>query len=168
MSTTIDEASRDDARRFLQLRMLAKHGRALQTSGASAEDIYDRIVDASFSQRIFTLFRELGVSFEYHDPDTTYEADVEALLTALDARIERIAPLFNLKGLQMASDDFSQLQSDGWVVFLPTGKITWRGTADTRDEAIRTFCDPHLPSEIWPALEADGYQCRRVRLVIVE
>ncbi len=43
---------------------------------------YDRVFNI-FSEQIRPLIKELGVSFDYYDPDTSYQEDVMALIQAL-------------------------------------------------------------------------------------
>ena len=43
---------------------------------------YDRVFNI-YSQQIDPLIKELGISFDYYDPDTSYQEDVTAFMGAL-------------------------------------------------------------------------------------
>ena len=47
------------------------------------EDKYDVIFSKSCSQEINLLRKQVGLSFDYYDPDTSYEEDVSAYVRAL-------------------------------------------------------------------------------------
>lgn len=51
---------------------------------------FDLVFSPDVSRRIFQIFDELNVSFDYYDPDTSYEEDVLALSTALEQKIQEI------------------------------------------------------------------------------
>lgn len=54
-----------------------------------AQDRYDAVFK-TFNDKVMPLFKKLGISFDYCDPDTSYEEDVQALLDALKDKIETI------------------------------------------------------------------------------
>jgi hypothetical protein len=59
--------------------------RAIETvfeGDLSWETKFDQIFDC-YSERLRPLLNEMGLRLEYYDPDTTYEEDVTALVTAL-------------------------------------------------------------------------------------
>lgn len=51
---------------------------------------FDLIFSPEISRRIFQIFDELNISFDYYDPDTSYEEDVLALSTALEEKMKEI------------------------------------------------------------------------------
>ncbi len=51
---------------------------------------FDLIFSPEVSRRIFQLFSELNVSFDYYDPDTSYEEDVQALANALEEKMQEL------------------------------------------------------------------------------
>lgn len=52
-------------------------------SATDWEDKFSRIFSKDISDKIRKLRNELGISFEYYDPDTTYQEDVTAYIDAL-------------------------------------------------------------------------------------
>lgn len=70
----------------------------LVSSRASWEFKYDRVFDI-FAKKIRPLIQELSISFDYYDPDTSYEEDVVALMGALRDLKD------NLKGEYYDGDD---------------------------------------------------------------
>lgn len=52
---------------------------------------YDLIFSKEVSRRIFDLFDELNVRFEYYDPDTSYEEDLKAFSSALEEKIAELS-----------------------------------------------------------------------------
>lgn len=62
----------------------------------SEEDVdwemkYDLIFSKEVSRRIFDLFGELNIRFEYYDPDTSYEDDLRAFSSALEEKMEELS-----------------------------------------------------------------------------
>lgn len=55
---------------------------------------YGLVFSKTCSQRAYTLFKELNVNFDYYDPDTSYEEDVEAFASALNTSCEQIAAFY--------------------------------------------------------------------------
>lgn len=56
--------------------------------------VYDMVFSAGCSQRIADLRTSLGLSFEYFDPDTSYEDDVTAYVNALKEWAQKRAPFY--------------------------------------------------------------------------
>ena len=61
----------------------------MEDSDSDYEQRYDTIFDLG-KKVIYPLIRELRISFDYYDPDTTYEEDVRAFV---DALVERFGPI---------------------------------------------------------------------------
>lgn len=61
----------------------------LNESDPDYEQRFETIFDLG-KQVILPLFRELRISFDYYDPDTTYEEDVRAFV---DALVEQFGPI---------------------------------------------------------------------------
>jgi len=59
-------------------------------STRSWDDVYDDIFSIHMSERIHKLLNDLSISFDYCDPDTTYEEDVRAYVDALARLAEDI------------------------------------------------------------------------------
>lgn len=54
------------------------------------ETKYDLVFCENVSRRVFKLLKELGVSFDYYDPDTSYEEDLRAFANALKEKVEEL------------------------------------------------------------------------------
>lgn len=65
-----------------ELILLLEKIERIVASNADWEFIYDRAFNI-FGNEISPLIDELGLSFDYYDPDTSYEEDVMALTNAL-------------------------------------------------------------------------------------
>lgn len=63
------------------LKLIGTAARMVETASSKSdwEDIYDNV----FGMRIWQKMRKQGYSFDWYDPDTTYEADVRAYVEAL-------------------------------------------------------------------------------------
>lgn len=64
----------------------------------SEEDVdwelkYDNVFSPTVSRRVFALMKQLGVNFDYYDPDTSYEEDVKAFSDALDSKVEELSKI---------------------------------------------------------------------------
>jgi NAD(P)-dependent dehydrogenase (short-subunit alcohol dehydrogenase family) len=77
----LKEAIRE-ARRML-------NDKELNDSDPDYEERFTTIFDLG-KQVIYPLIRQLRVSFDYYDPDTTYEEDVRAFV---DALVEKFGPI---------------------------------------------------------------------------
>jgi hypothetical protein len=55
---------------------------------------YDLVFSKDCSQRAYTLLKDLNISFDYYDPDTSYEEDIEAFARALKNTCEEIAVFY--------------------------------------------------------------------------
>lgn len=55
----------------------------IQDSNLDDEQKYDLIFSENVSRQVFSLCRDMGLSLDYYDPDTTYEEDVRAFVQAL-------------------------------------------------------------------------------------
>lgn len=55
---------------------------------------YELIFSSNISTKIFFCFKELGVSFHYYDPDTSYEEDVKAFAYALRDKMQELQYAF--------------------------------------------------------------------------
>lgn len=55
---------------------------------------YGLVFSKNCSQRAHALFKQLNVDFDYYDPDTSYEEDVEAFASALNNSCEHIAVFY--------------------------------------------------------------------------
>lgn len=65
---------------------LIEQANKIYNSTADWEIKYDLIFDLGIWQKI----REAGFSFDYYDPDTSYEEDVQAYLSALNEFKEKL------------------------------------------------------------------------------
>lgn len=54
---------------------------------------YDTIFSPNISKRVFALMKELNISFDYYDPDTSYEEDVRAFSDALYSKVEELSKI---------------------------------------------------------------------------
>lgn len=54
---------------------------------------YDSIFSPNVSRKVFALMKELNVSFDYYDPDTSYEEDVKAFSDALDSKVKELSKI---------------------------------------------------------------------------
>lgn len=55
---------------------------------------YGLVFSKTCSRRAQELFKELNIDFDYYDPDTSYEEDVEAFALALNNSCEQIAAFY--------------------------------------------------------------------------
>ncbi len=78
-----------------ELRVLQRQIKKLADSGGDPKLIFEVIFSDTYSKRIHTLFSHLNTSLEYYDPDTTYEEDVQAFVTAVEAKMAELEKLFN-------------------------------------------------------------------------
>jgi len=72
-----------NARTFIQI---SREAREIANSEADWETKYDLIFSADISQTIFFL----GISFDYCDPDSSYEEDVMAYVNAINAKSDEL------------------------------------------------------------------------------
>ena len=71
-------------REFVRLAKVAS--KISDSSDTSWELKYELI----FSEEISVAIRNTGVSFEYYDPDTTYEEDVRAYVNSVNEKADEI------------------------------------------------------------------------------
>lgn len=57
------------------------------------ETKFDLIFSKHVSRRIFSLFKELNINFDYYDPDGSYEEDVKAFRSALDEKMKDLSKI---------------------------------------------------------------------------
>jgi len=55
---------------------------------------YGLVFSKNCSQRADALFKQLNVEFDYYDPDTSYEEEVEAFASALNNSCQQIAVFY--------------------------------------------------------------------------
>jgi len=55
---------------------------------------YNLVFSDNCSSLAYDLMKELNISFDYYDPDTTYQEDVEAFAQALNSTCRTAAQLF--------------------------------------------------------------------------
>jgi hypothetical protein len=55
-------------------------------------EAYDSVFCAAVSKRIWAIFDEMGVFFEYYDPDMDYDDDVLAFYNAVKDKLEELKP----------------------------------------------------------------------------
>ena len=60
------------------------------TEYKSWHEIYDEIFSAHISSAILRLCNDLGIDFDYYDPDADYDDDVLAYIRALEQLAEKI------------------------------------------------------------------------------
>jgi len=70
---------------------------------------YGLVFSKTCSLRANALFKELNVDFDYYDPDTTHQEDVEAFATALNNSCEHVAAFYPA----LAKIYFPQLKTAG-------------------------------------------------------
>jgi hypothetical protein len=54
---------------------------------------YNLIFSKEIFRRIFDLFKELNLTFEYYDPDTSYEEDLTAFAFALEEKMQELSKI---------------------------------------------------------------------------
>lgn len=54
---------------------------------------YDTIFSPNISRKVFALMKELNVSFDYYDPDTSYEEDIKAFSDALKDKVQELSKI---------------------------------------------------------------------------
>jgi hypothetical protein len=62
------------------------------------ETAYDLIFNEYCSRRFFNLVKQLGMGFDYYDPDTTYEEDARAFANAMNDWVNAKRPFFQSEG----------------------------------------------------------------------
>lgn len=62
----------------------------IQNSDLDEEKKYDMIFSEKISRQVYSLFNEINVRFEYYDPDTSYEEDVNAFVSALEREVDQL------------------------------------------------------------------------------
>lgn len=68
---------------FEKLKTILQVCDEIQDSHLTAEEKYDLIFSEQVSRQVFMLCREMGRPLDYYDPDTTYEEDIRAFVSAL-------------------------------------------------------------------------------------
>lgn len=58
------------------------------------QDVFDRVFEGKLCKRAGELFSALSRSFDWYDPDTTYQEDVTYFARALHDRVEELKPQF--------------------------------------------------------------------------
>lgn len=66
----------------------------IRQSDLSEEEQYSFVFSEKCSRRAFAIIKEMGTSLDYYDPDTSYEEDMDAFISALREKITqlRLAP----------------------------------------------------------------------------
>ena len=79
---------------LVQSLVTAAYQDAKPSTGDFNDPVWERVYDAVFSDavsiRVFSLFGKLNMSFDWYDPDTTYEEDVVAFARALKERVAEL------------------------------------------------------------------------------
>lgn len=83
---TLHERMWDAFERIQEFIKLADQARTIAESEADWETKYDLI----FSPYLSQVIRSLEIQFEWYDPDTTYEADVRAYVSAISAKADEL------------------------------------------------------------------------------
>lgn len=65
----------------------------IQENNISWETRYEIIFSSQVSKQIFTYFKEIGIVFDYYDPDTSYEEDVKAFADAVNDKIVELSTI---------------------------------------------------------------------------
>lgn len=81
------------ASRIRILRDLSSSVDRIIESDLSWEDKYGLIFSDVLSRKVFEVFLELNLKFEYYDPDASYEEDVNVFAWALKERVNELTPL---------------------------------------------------------------------------
>lgn len=76
---------------------IARLARRIQDSGADWQDIFDVI----FSSDIGDALDATGIEFSYDDPDTSYEEDVRAYVTAANNKADRLERVLVACGIDL-------------------------------------------------------------------
>ena len=63
-------------------------------SDMEAEYKYDLIFSEKISRKVFALFQDSPLRFDYYDPDTSYEEDIQAFVSALTEHTQRLDELY--------------------------------------------------------------------------
>lgn len=72
------------------VRLNTKVQKIVDTKNVDWQVKYDLIFSKNISTKIFQLFKEVNISFDYYDPDTTYEEDIKAFSSAFKEKIEDV------------------------------------------------------------------------------
>jgi predicted RNA-binding protein with EMAP domain len=62
----------------------------IRQSDLPVETQYDMIFSEKISIQAYSIFKELGQSFDYYDPDTSYEEDMDYYIRALSEHISNL------------------------------------------------------------------------------
>lgn len=65
----------------------------IQENNISWETKYELIFSENISRKIFTYFKEMNISFDYYDPDTSYEEDVKAFAYAVNNKVIELSQI---------------------------------------------------------------------------
>lgn len=76
--------------KYQELLIINNKIQKLIDENVSWEIKYDLVFCENVSRRVFTLLKELNVSFDYYDPDTSYEEDLMAFANALKEKLEKL------------------------------------------------------------------------------
>lgn len=86
---------------------------AQESAGQTSEDVWQIAYGLVFSEdcsgRAYAQLKELGVNFDYYDPDSSYQDDVSAFADALNSTCKHIA-LFHP---DLAKEYFPELPKAG-------------------------------------------------------
>lgn len=80
-----------------------------RTGGDVWQIAYGLVFSEDCSSRAYTQLKDLGIDFDYYDPDSSYEDDIRAFADALNSTCERIA-LFHP---DLAKEYFPELSRNG-------------------------------------------------------
>lgn len=73
-----------------KLNKILQLAKDIENSDLGDEEKYDMIFSDKISLQVAPLFKELNVCFEYCDPDTSYDEDVRAFISALESELEAL------------------------------------------------------------------------------
>ncbi len=62
----------------------------IRQSELSPEEQYDFVFSDKCSKKAFSILKEVGKALDYYDPDTTYEEDMDAFISALSDKIQEL------------------------------------------------------------------------------
>jgi len=76
-----------------QLHKILTFCHELRHSDLSAQQQYDYIFSQKVSRQVTQLLKNLGENLDYYDPDSTYEEDMDAYITALSQKLNELNTL---------------------------------------------------------------------------
>lgn len=83
-------STNNDAAILIKLKRIYEVARDILSSDFSAEKKYSLIFSNKISRQVYNLFGESSITFNYYDPDASYEEDYDVFVDALDDHIQQL------------------------------------------------------------------------------